>query len=108
MNMNNWAASREVHNAAHDHAHKEATKVANKLKKAIRRLYGFDNKVVVEAQYKSAYEQLYRDQLLLELVSLFRREITLEVKRLTRGHDEGLAPVAHLHQMFGLDPEALS
>ena len=108
MNMNNWAVSRELHSAAHDLAHKEATKVANKVKKAIRHIYGIDNKVMTEAANRSAYEPAYRDQLLLELVSLFRRELTLEVKRLTRDYDEGLAPDAHLHQMFGLDPEAHS
>ena len=106
MNMNNWAVSREVHSAAHDLAHKEATKVARKVKKAVRYIGGIDQKAISEAAYRSAYEPAYRDQLLLELVSLFRRELKRCGEQPATDLARDLAFDAsreHLRQMFGLD-----
>jgi hypothetical protein len=99
-----WVVANDFHHAAHDYAHKEATKVARQVKKAIKRTPGLDVEALVETAYKSAYEPAYRDRLLLGLVSLFRREMTFEGKRLNQDHAENLAADAsseHLRQVFG-------
>jgi hypothetical protein len=104
-----WVVANDFHHAAHDYAHKEATKAANKLKKVIRRLWGFDNKVVVEAQYKSAYEQFYRDQLLREIIGFIRSELKRSGERPAKGLVHDLAVDAsrdHLHTLFNINPEA--
>jgi len=97
MNTNDWIASQNLHHEAHRRAEKEAKRIAGKVRKAIRYLWEVENKKeLIEAAHRSTYDRVYREQLMLELIGLMRRELKASGEH--PHHD-----LAHLEALFGIE-----